>query len=83
MIAPLMIVSRSMGEMLLDIARTTCSNVSQVEVEVSSESKNCKHGTFAFSRQQHSLQNQIVTVNTNLKYTKKESQNNTMNSSLE
>jgi hypothetical protein len=70
MIAPLMIVSRSIGKMLLDIARTTSSNVSQLEVELSSGSKNCTHGTSAFSRQQHSLQNQIVTINMILKYIK-------------
>jgi len=40
--------------MLLDIARTNCSNVSQVEVELSEERPNCKHGSFAFSRPQHS-----------------------------
>lgn len=54
MIAPFIIVSWSIGEMLLDIARTNCSNVSQVEVELSEERPNCKHGSFAFSRPQHS-----------------------------
>lgn len=50
MIAPLIIVSWSIGEMLLDIARTHCSNVSQVEVELSEERPNCKHGSTSSKR---------------------------------